>query len=51
MENGKGKADKSGARALWIGVVLAFAILITAWTVLIVIATRNQPEVIEIQEP
>lgn len=40
-----------GGKALWIWVVLAFAVLISAWTVLIVIASKNQPEIIEIQKP
>lgn len=38
-----------GFRTLWIWVILAFLLLIAAWTTLIVIATRNQPEVIEVQ--
>ena len=42
---------KKGARSLWIWVILAFVVLVSAWTFLIVVASRNQPEVIEIQEP
>lgn len=45
------KKKASNARSLWIWVVLAFVILISAWTVLIIIASKNQPELIEIQEP
>ena len=45
------KKGKGGARVLWIWVILAFVILISAWTLLITIAVRNQPEQIEIQEP
>ena len=40
-----------GARSLWIWVIIAFVVLISAWTALIVIAARNQPEMIEIQKP
>jgi len=42
---------KAGSRSLWIWVILAFVLLISAWTSLIIIAAKNQPEVIEIQEP
>lgn len=42
---------RGNARSLWFWVILAFVILISAWSLLIVIASRNQPEVIEIQEP
>lgn len=45
------KREGNGGRALWFWVILAFVVLISAWTVLILIATRNQPEMIEIQEP
>ncbi|MFO7723966.1 MAG: hypothetical protein R6V45_00335 [Oceanipulchritudo sp.] len=45
------KKGKAGGRALWIWVILAFVILISAWTTLILIAVQNQPERIEIQEP
>jgi hypothetical protein len=45
------KKTASNARSLWIWVVLAFVILISAWTALIIIASKNQPELIEIQEP
>ena len=40
-----------GARNLWIWVLIAFLVLISAWTALIIIATRNQPEIIEIETP
>lgn len=36
-----------GSWLLWIFVIIAFLILISAWTVLIIIATRNQPEIPE----
>jgi hypothetical protein len=42
---------KRGSRNLWLWVIIAFMILITAWTTLIVIAAKNQPELIEIQNP
>lgn len=45
------KKTPSNARSLWIWVILAFVILISAWTALILIAAKNQPELIEIQEP
>lgn len=38
-------------RALWLWVVLAFLLLITAWTTLIIIAKRNQPQKIELEVP
>lgn len=40
-----------GGRTMWIWVILAFIVLGTAWAGLIVIASKNQPEVIEIQKP
>ena len=43
--------ESAGGKALWIWVILAFGVLISAWTVLIIIASKNQPEIIEIQEP
>jgi hypothetical protein len=45
------KQGKTGSRTLWIWVILAFVLLISAWTTLIIIASKNQPEVIEIKEP
>jgi 4-amino-4-deoxy-L-arabinose transferase-like glycosyltransferase len=39
----------SSARSLWLWVILAFVVLISAWAALITIATRNQPEVVEIE--
>jgi hypothetical protein len=46
------KGNKAtGAKSLWLWVILAFVVLITAWTALIIIAASNQPEMIEIQEP
>ena len=42
--------SKRGARSLWFWVVLAFVILIGAWTTLILIASRNKPEVIEVDK-
>jgi hypothetical protein len=44
-------AEKNSGKSLWLWVILAFAILISAWTTLIIIATKNQPEKIEIQAP
>ena len=41
---------KSHARSLWIWVIFAFVLLISAWTLLITIATRNNPEVIEVED-
>jgi len=49
MARDSNKADSG--KTLWIWVILAFVILIGAWTVLIIIASTNQPELIEIQEP
>ena len=40
----------SSARSLWLWVILAFVLLISAWAFLITIATRNQPEVIQMEE-
>jgi len=45
-----GKKEK-GSRVLWIMVVLAFLLLISAWTMLILVASANQPELIEIEKP
>ena len=42
---------KKGARILWLWVVLAFVVLISAWAALIYIAVDNKPEIIEIEEP
>jgi len=42
---------KKGARSLWVWVILAFLVLIAAWTALIIIAVGNKPEIIEIEEP
>ncbi len=39
------------SRSLWVWVVIAFIVLICAWSALIVIATRNQPELIQIETP
>jgi len=44
-------AEKNSGKSLWLWVILAFAILISAWTTLIIIAAKNQPEKIEIQAP
>jgi bacteriorhodopsin len=41
---------KSSARSLWLWVVLAFALLISAWSLLIYIATENRPEMVEIEQ-
>lgn len=39
------------SRSLWIWVILAFLVLISAWTGLILVAVRNQPEVVEVNVP
>lgn len=49
MEQVTTKRPGKGTRNLWFWVILAFLILITAWSTLIVIAARNQPELIEIE--
>jgi hypothetical protein len=41
---------KSGARSLWIWVVLAFVLLISAWGGLILIANQHHPDLIEAQD-
>lgn len=48
-ENGTG--SRKSSRILWLWVILAFLLLISAWTALILIAAANQPELIEIQKP
>jgi len=45
------QSGKKNGRLLWLWVILAFAVLITAWSTLIVIALSNQPEAIEIKQP
>lgn len=40
---------RRGAWALWIGVVLMFLLVITAWTILIRIARENPVEHIDIR--
>lgn len=44
-------AKTGGFRSLWVWVILAFLLLIGAWTSIILIATKNQPELIEIDTP
>jgi hypothetical protein len=39
------------ARSLWLWVILAFTLLISAWSLLIYIATENRPETVEIEQP
>ena len=39
------------ARTLWLWVILAFLLLIGAWTTLIIIAKRHQPQKIELETP
>ena len=36
-----------GARSLWLWVILAFVLLITAWALLIWIAGKNAPETVD----
>jgi hypothetical protein len=45
------KARRRGAWGLWIGVIIMFLLVISAWTVLINIAKNNPVETIEIDEP
>jgi cell division septal protein FtsQ len=44
------KAKRRGVWALWIGVVLAFLLVITAWTILIKIAKENPVEQIKMEQ-
>jgi hypothetical protein len=37
-------------KSLWLWVILAFLVLIGAWTTLVIIAKRHQPTKIELQE-
>lgn len=47
----KGQQSRcSGARSLWFWVILAFVLLIAAWATLITIASKNQPEMIEVDK-
>ena len=39
------------SRSLWLWVLAAFLLLIGAWTTLIIIAKRNQPQKIELETP
>ncbi len=39
------------ARSLWLWVILAFLVLLGAWTALVIIAKRNQAEKIELKSP
>ncbi len=39
------------SRSLWLWVILAFLVLLGAWTALVIIAKRNQPEKIELETP
>jgi hypothetical protein len=43
------QANRRGAWALWIGVVLLFLFVITAWTILINIARNNPVEQVELE--
>ncbi|MGB0744630.1 MAG: hypothetical protein ACPGSB_08895 [Opitutales bacterium] len=43
------KSNRRGAWALWLGVILMFLMVITAWTILIKIAKANPVETIEIE--
>jgi len=43
------KEPGKGALSLWVWVVIAFLVLISAWTTLIIIAANNQPEMVEIE--
>ena len=45
------RANDSPSLSLWLWVLLAFLLLIGAWTTLIIIAKRNQPQMIELEAP
>jgi len=47
----KSSGRSKGSRALWLWVIAAFVVLISAWTALIIIAVENKPEIIEIEKP
>lgn len=49
MKLSEKKDRKPGARSLWVWVIIAFLVLISAWTTLIIIAANNQPEMVEIE--
>ena len=38
---------RRGTGSLWLWVILAFVLLITAWTLLIWIASKNAPEMLD----
>lgn len=40
---------KSGDYKLWLMVLLAFALMITAWTILFVVADKVKPEPVELE--
>ena len=46
------KSEAGGfiARRPWLWVVLAFVVLISAWSVLFYIAIKNQPEVVPLKQ-
>jgi len=43
--------NSRSARSLWLWVILAFAVLIGAWTALVIIAKRNQAQRIKLEQP
>lgn len=43
------KSNRRGAWALWIGVIIMFLLVITAWTTFIKIAKDNPVEQIEVK--
>ena len=49
MKSPEDSSPTSTARSLWMWVVLAFVLLISAWALLIYIASTNKPEVIEVE--
>jgi len=44
------KVFKNGDYKMWLMVIAIFALLITAWTSLIIVANKNAPEKVEIQD-
>ncbi len=44
------KTRRNPFKSLWFWVVLAFVLLISAWSTLIYVAANNRPEVIELEQ-
>lgn len=45
------KGTATGWSTLWVWVLLAFVILIAAWTTLVTIASKNAPEPVPLNAP